>query len=182
MCVPPFRVQCLADVPFLDAALDLYPDDLRAQIDTINEFVLDKINNSVYAVGFARDQQAYKEAFTKVFNALDLLECILGKQRYLVGDRLTEADVRLFVTLIRFDAVYVGLYKCNRQRIFDYDALRNYTQEIHQKVKDTVDIDEIKFVSYQMKDLNPFGIVPIGPDVSYLDQPHNRDQLFPAAV
>ena len=136
----------------------------------------------MYRAGFARKQEPYEEAFTKLFTALDQVEGILSKQRYLVGDRMTEADIRLFTTLVRFDAVYVGHFKCNRQRIFDYDALRNFTQEMYQKVKDTVHFDHIKRHYYESHvQYNPFGIVPLGPDLAYLDKPHNRDQLFPAS-
>ncbi|AFY69279.1 Glutathione transferase [Thalassoporum mexicanum PCC 7367] len=160
--------------------LDFCPDDLVAEIDEINEFVYDNINNGVYKCGFATTQAAYAEAFASLFDALDKLEARLSKQRYLVGDRLTEADWRLFTTLVRFDPVYVGHFKCNKQRIADYPNLSNYLRELYQygDVAETVNLDHIKQHYYAShKTINPTGIIPIGPDLNY-SQPHNRDRSY----
>lgn len=158
---------------------DFYPQALRQEIGEINEMVYHQINNGVYKAGFATSAQAYEEAVSALFEALDQLEVRLSNQRYLVGDRLTEADWRLFTTLIRFDAVYVGHFKCNLRRIDDYPALSNYLRELYQmpKVAQTVDIDNIKthyYASHEM--INPTRIVPKGPLLNF-DAAHNRDQL-----
>ena len=117
---------------FGDAPLDYYPEPLRAEIDAMNALVYPNINNGVYRAGFASTQEAYEEAFNELFKTLDQLEERLGKQRYLVGKQMTEADWRLFTTLLRFDPVYVGHFKCNQQRIADYPNLSNYTRELYQ--------------------------------------------------
>lgn len=155
---------------------DLYPEGLRAEIDDINADVYDRVNNGVYKAGFATSQDAYEEAVTALFEALDGLEARLARQRYLVGDRFTEADVRLFTTLVRFDPVYVGHFKCNIRRLCDYPNLWGYTRDIYQMpgVAQTVRMDHIKthyYASHQT--INPSGVVPVGP-VLDLDQPHGR--------
>jgi putative glutathione S-transferase len=131
---------------FGDADLDLYPVALRAEIDEINRFVYDNVNNGVYRAGLAKSQTAYEQAFRNVFAAFDKLEARLSRRRWLVGGRFTEADLRLFPTLIRFDTVYYLLFKCNLRRLADYHHLSNYTQEIYQMpgVAETVDFDKIK--------------------------------------
>lgn len=157
--------------------LDFYPQPLRGEIDEINAFVYPNVNNGVYRCGFATTQAAYEEAFADLFSALDQLEERLGKQRYLVGDRLTEADWRLFTTLVRFDAVYVGHFKCNRQRIADLPNLHGYLRELYQVpgVAETVNLDHIKRHYYGSHGtINPTGIVPVGPALD-LDAPHGRD-------
>jgi putative glutathione S-transferase len=156
--------------------LDFYPESLQTEIDDINEFVYDNINNGVYRSGFATTPEAYEEAFDKLFDALDEVEHILSKQRYLVGSTLTEADWRLFTTLIRFDAVYVGHFKCNKYRIEDYPNLSNYVRELYQVsgVAETVDFYHIKrhyYFSHTM--INPTQVVPKGPYIEYT-RPHNR--------
>jgi putative glutathione S-transferase len=158
---------------------DYYPQDLRGEIDVINARVYDTVNNGVYKAGFATSQQAYEEAVGPLFETLDWLEEILGRQRYLVGARLTEADIRLFTTLIRFDAVYVGHFKCNIRRIADYPALSAFVRDLHQRpaIGRTVDFDHIKRHYYQShRTLNPTGVVPLGPLID-LDSPHGRDDL-----
>jgi putative glutathione S-transferase len=146
--------------------VDLYPEAHQAEIDALAPWLYDKLNNGVYRAGFARSQAAYGEAVADVFCALDTLEARLSDGRnYLVGDRVAEADIRLFVTLARFDAAYYGLFKCNRRRIADYPALRAYTARIHALpgVENTVNIDHIKAGYYSIKALNPNGIIPSGP-------------------
>lgn len=162
-----------------DASVDFYPEELRPQIDEINEIVYENVNNGVYRAGFATTQEAYEEAFNALFETLDALEDRLGRQRYLVGDRLTEADWRLFTTLVRFDPVYVGHFKCNLRRIADYPNLSNYVRELYQVpgVAETVNMQQIKGHYYTSHPtINPTRIVPLGPKVDYL-APHNRDLL-----
>lgn len=162
-----------------DASKDFYPEPLRAGIDEINAFVYPNVNNGVYRCGFATTQAAYKEAFAALFDALDRLEARLARQRYLVGAQLTEADIRLFTTLVRFDAVYVGHFKTNRQRIADYPNLSGYLRELYQLpgVADTVNFHHIKHHYYgSHKTINPTGIVPVGPELD-LSAPHGRDHL-----
>ena len=149
-----------------DAGVDLYPEELRVEIDTINQRVYQDINNGVYRCGFATTQEAYAAAFEVLFAALDWLDARLGDQRFLIGDAITEADWRLFTTLIRFDAVYVGHFKCNLRRIADYPDLSRYLGELYATpgVAETVDMDHIKrhyYVTHRA--LNPNGIVPLGP-------------------
>jgi len=158
---------------------DYYPAELRQDIDQINDLIYNTVNNGVYKAGFATRQQAYEKAFGELFNTLDLLEERLGSQRYLVGSTVTEADWRLFTTLIRFDAVYHGHFKCNKRRIEDYPALSNYVRELYQtaNVADTVNFQHIQRHYYYSHDMiNPTRIVPAGPAMDYL-RPHNRDTL-----
>ncbi|MCB1855556.1 MAG: glutathione S-transferase C-terminal domain-containing protein, partial [Halieaceae bacterium] len=158
---------------------DYYPAALRSQIDTINERVYDAINNGVYRAGFATTQAAYEEAYYKLFDALDWVEQTLGGQRYLAGPGLTEADWRLFTTLIRFDAVYHGHFKTNRQRIADYPAIGNYLRELYQYpgVAQTVNFAHIKQHYYgSHATINPSRVVPLGPHQDFT-LPHDRDRL-----
>lgn len=155
---------------------DYYPEPLRAEIDAINARVYDTVNNGVYRAGFATSQEAYEEAVAPLFESLDWLESILSKRRYLLGPRLTEADVRLFTTLIRFDAVYVGHFKCNLRRIVDYPNLAGYVRDVYQVpgVGGTVCIDHIKRHYYESHPtVNPTGIVPVGPILDFT-LPHGR--------
>jgi putative glutathione S-transferase len=168
---------------FGNAALDLYPEALRSAIDETNTFVYDAINNGVYRCGFAGTQAAYEQSFRKLFAALDSIEQRLDGQRYLVGDQFTEADLRLFPTLVRFDAVYYGHFKCNLRRLADYHNLSNYTRDIYQMpgVAETVDIPRIKLGYYGgMRHLNPSGIIPLGPELDF-SAPHDRGRLAKAA-
>jgi len=169
---------------FTNATEDYYPADLRAEIDAINEVIYPTINNGVYRAGFASSQVAYEEAVVAMFETLDDLEERLGKQRYLVGDRLTEADWRLWVTLIRFDACYVGAFKCNIRRIADYPNLTNYTRELYQipGIAETFSFDYAKMNYYGIERVNPNGIIPVGPvdQEGFYSAPHDRDR-FPAA-
>jgi putative glutathione S-transferase len=169
---------------FGDARLDLCPADLRDEIDRVNAFVYDRVNNGVYKAGFATTQEKYEAAFDALFGALDELDARLARQRWLVGNRLTEADIRLFTTLVRFDAVYVGHFKCNRQRVADYENLSGYLRDLYQVpgVAGTVDFEHIKrhyYASHTM--INPTGIVPKGPSLK-LDVPHGRERLGPEAL
>lgn len=157
--------------------LDLYPESKRIEIDNINSRVYDDINNGVYRTGFATTQQSYEKAYHKLFSALDEIEARLARQRYLCGDIVTEADWRLFVTLIRFDAVYVGHFKCNKKRIADYPNIFNYMLELYQwpGVAETTFVDHIKYHYYYSHEMiNPTQIVPLGPEQDLL-QKHNRD-------
>ena len=151
--------------------VDLYPEDLRRDIDALNEAVYHKLNNGVYRCGFATTQVAYEEAYHGVFEMLDELEKRLGKGPYLFGDRLTEADIRLFVTLIRFDAAYYGLFKANLRRIVDYPNLAAYQARLLEipAFRETVNISHIKRGYYSIKSLNPSGIVPLGPEGPVLE-------------
>ncbi|WP_421591564.1 glutathione S-transferase family protein [Shinella sp. M27] len=154
-----------------DESVDLYPEALRAEIDALNERIYPALNNGVYRTGFATTQVAYEEAYQGVFAMLDELESRLSDGRpFLTGTTFTEADIRLFVTLIRFDAAYFGLFKCNRQRLADYTALSAYTKRVLDLpgVRETVNIDHIKHGYYSIKSLNPNRIVPLGPDLSPL--------------
>ena len=158
---------------------DYYPSALRAQIDAMNERIYDEINNGVYRAGFATTQQAYEAAYYRLFDALDWVESLLGRQRYLAGAVLTEADWRLFTTLIRFDAVYYGHFKTNRQRIADYPAISNYLRELYQYpgVAQTVNFAHIKQHYYGSHvTINPTQVVPLGPEQDFT-LAHNRDQL-----
>ncbi len=158
---------------------DFYPEALRDEIDAVNARVYDTVNNGVYKAGFATSQEAYEEALTPLFESLDWLEERLSQRRYLVGDQLTEADIRLFTTLVRFDAVYVGHFKCNLRRISDYPALQGFLRDIYQLpgVASTVNFQHIKGHYYQShRTINPTGIVPCGP-VLDLDSSHERDRM-----
>ncbi|MCF6323278.1 MAG: glutathione S-transferase family protein [Gammaproteobacteria bacterium] len=158
---------------------DYYPEALREAIDQVNAFVYENINNGVYQCGFATTQAAYKKAFEQLFSALDEVELKLAQQRYLVGDQITEADWRLFTTLIRFDAVYVGHFKCNRQRIADYPNLSHYLRALYQQagIAKTVNMIHIKQHYYYSHDvINPTRIVPVGPQQNF-NAPHDRDRF-----
>lgn len=162
---------------------DFYPEDLRPDIDAVNELVYHDVNNGVYKAGFATSQEAYEEAFDTLFARLDWMDERLATQRYLAGDRLTEADLRAFTTLVRFDAVYVGHFKTNKQRIADYPHLSGYLRELYQLpgVAATVDMEHIKGHYYAShRTINPTGVIPKGPDLD-LDAPHGRDGLAKAA-
>jgi len=162
-----------------DPGLDLYPEPLREEIDRTNDRVYNSINDGVYRCGFASTQWAYEEAFIEVFEALDWADDLLGERRFLLGDRITEADWRLFATLVRFDAVYVGHFKCNQRRIADYDNLAGYLRELYQRpgIVETVDFDHIKRHYYMTHpQINPSRVVPAGP-VLDLDSPPGRDHL-----
>ena len=164
---------------FTDNRTDYYPEALRGDIDAINGKVYAAVNNGVYRTGFATRQEAYEEAFRKLFDMLDELEERLARQRYLVGEAITEADWRLFATLVRFDAVYVGHFKCNWRRIADYPNLSNYLRELYQipGVSDTVHLDHIKAHYYgSHRQINPTGIVPVGPDLDF-SAPHDRGRF-----
>ncbi len=154
-----------------EASIDLYPEDLRADIDALNDRVYPRLNNGVYRAGFATTQWAYEEAFVDVFATLDDLEERLNNGPFLFGRRLTEADIRVFVTLVRFDAVYHGLFKCNLRRIADYANLSAYLSHMLDApgVRETVNIDHIKRGYYSIKALNPNGVVPLGPELTWLD-------------
>ncbi|PAW35024.1 glutathione-dependent reductase [Pantoea vagans] len=152
-----------------DNRIDLYPAALRAEIDALNESLYPRLNNGVYRAGFATTSVSYQQAFNDVFSQLDELEALLSDGRtFLLGERLTETDIRLFVTLIRFDVAYHGLFKCNLRRIRDYTLLNRYLKSILSVsgVRETVNIDHIKQGYYSIKALNPNGIVPAGPDLS----------------
>jgi putative glutathione S-transferase len=162
---------------YTNVDVDFYPQSLRAQIDEINEPIYNNINNGVYRAGFARNQRAYDRAYSQLFDTLDELESRLAGQRYLVGDRITEADWRLFTTLVRFDAVYYGHFKTNRKRLVDYPNLWAYTRDLYQVpgVAATVNMDHIKTHYYgSHRSINPTGIVPQGPDIDF-QQPHGRN-------
>jgi putative glutathione S-transferase len=155
---------------------DYYPQDLRDEIDALNALIYERINNGVYRAGFATTQEAYDEAVHPLFETLDRLDARLADCRWLCGDRLTEADIRLSTTLIRFDAVYVGHFKCNLKRIADYANLSGYLRDFHQLpgIAGTVDFRHIKGHYYEShRTINPTGIVPAGP-VLDLDAPHGR--------
>lgn len=158
---------------------DFYPTSKHKEIEAINALVYDNINNGVYRCGFATSQQAYEEAYAKLFAALDDIEQRLSRQRYLVGDTITEADWRLFTTLIRFDAVYHGHFKCNRQRLEDFPQLSHYVRELYQwpAIADTVDFYHIKRHYYfSHANINPTQIVPHGPNIDFCT-PHNRERF-----
>jgi putative glutathione S-transferase len=156
---------------------DYYPQTLRAEIDAVNEHVYPNVNNGVYKTGFATTQTAYEEAFEQVFAILDWLDARLAGQRYLAGGQITEADWRLFVTLVRFDAVYYSHFKCNRRRIVDYPQLSGYLRELYQipGIAETVNLSHIKQHYYRSHPtINPNGIVPVGPALDF-DAPQGRE-------
>ena len=157
---------------------DYYPAALRAEIDAVNERVYHNVNNGVYRAGFAKSQAAYEEAYDGLFSTLDWLEERLSKQRYLVGNQITEADWRLFPTLVRFDVAYFSIFKCNRQRIADYPNLSNYMRELYQVpgVAGTVTPRYYVINYYSIPKVNPSGIIPKGTPVD-LGQPHDRARL-----
>ncbi|MBO3761049.1 glutathione S-transferase family protein [Ciceribacter sp. L1K22] len=161
---------------------DYCPDDLVGEIDELNARIYDNVNNGVYKAGFATSQDAYESAVKPLFDTLDWLESRLSGQRFLMGDRLTEADWRLFTTLVRFDAVYVGHFKCNIRRIADYPHLSAYLRDLYQwpGVAETVNMRHIKHHYYRShKTINPSGVVPVGPALDF-DRPHGRDKLAEA--
>jgi glutathionyl-hydroquinone reductase len=161
-------------------APDLYPQPLRPQIDAVNKLVFQDVNNGVYRCGFAGSQRAYDVAYRRLFARLDELSSVLAMQRYLVGDTITEADIRLFTTLVRFDPVYHGHFKCNRQKLAEMPVLWAYARDLFQTpgFGDTVDFDHIKRHYYLVhRDINPTGIVPGGPDLSNWLAPHGREVL-----
>ena len=158
---------------------DYWPAEMRDAIEEVNADIYANINNGVYRSGFATSVEAYEDSVTKLFAALDRMETRLSTRRYLMGDRVTEADWRFFTTLIRFDAVYVGHFKCNIRRIDDYPALSGYMRELYQMpgIADTVVMPHIKRHYYAShRTINPTGIVPVGPDLDF-DAPHGRDSL-----
>jgi glutathionyl-hydroquinone reductase len=160
--------------------LDLYPADLKEKIDEWNEKIYHSVNNGVYRCGFAQTQEAYDIACEQLFTTLDEIDAILEKDRYLCGDRLTLADVRLFTTLFRFDVAYYGLFKCNRRRIQDYKHLGAYLRDLYQipGVASTCDQESVKRDYYgNLFPLNPGGIIPSGPDLTNLYEPHGREML-----
>ncbi|KAF3487580.1 hypothetical protein F2Q69_00057083 [Brassica cretica] len=159
--------------------LDLYPSHLQAKIDEANEWIYSGINNGVYRCGFAKKQEPYEEAVQQVYEALDRCEEILGKHRYICGDTLTETDIRLFVTLIRFDEVYAVHFKCNKKLLREYPNLFNYTKDIFQVpgMSSTVNMNHIKQHYYgSHPSINPFGIIPHGPNIDY-SSPHDRHRF-----
>ena len=160
---------------------DYYPESQSDEIDELNDWVYHTINNGVYKAGFATTQVAYDEAVVDLFDALDALEQRLSSQRYLTGSEITEADWRLFSTLIRFDACYVGAFKCNIRRIQDYPNLLNYTRELYQipGIADTFSFEYAKRNYYGIKRVNPNGIVPLGPEnpEAMYSAPHDRDRF-----
>ncbi|MEJ8561827.1 glutathione S-transferase family protein [Yoonia sp. GPGPB17] len=158
---------------------DYCPDKLRNEVDAMNARVFEAINSGVYAAGFATAQIAYDEAITELFDMLDELEKVLGRQRYLIGDRLTEADWRLFTSLVRFDHVYHGHFKCNRSRLIDYPNLTGWLRELFQMpgISETVRLDHVIPNYYASHDwINPSRVVAFGPDMTF-DQPHEREHL-----
>ena len=164
---------------YTDRSIDLYPDDLREEIDAINERVFRDVNNGVYKAGFATTQSAYEDAFDALFATLDWLDDRLSRQRYLVGNGITEADVRLYVTLVRFDPVYHYHFKCNLRRLVDYPHLWPHTRDLHQTpgFGDTTNFDHIRRHYYCTHDkINPTAIVPKGPDIDWLE-PHGRERV-----
>ena len=163
--------------------IDLYPAALREKIDGLNAEIYERVNNGVYKAGFARTQAAYEDAVRPLFATLDQLEEWLGARRYLCGERITEADWRLFTTLVRFDPVYLGHFKCNLRRLVEYPALWAYTRELYQwpGVRETTDFEHIRRHYYTSHEsINPLRFVPIGPELDF-DAPHGRDRL-PAAA
>ncbi|QGM80326.1 glutathione S-transferase family protein [Otariodibacter oris] len=159
--------------------VNFLPAELVKEVDELNEFIYPNINNGVYRSGFATTQEAYEEAVVQLFNALDKIEERLSTRRYLTGSQITEADWRLFTTLVRFDPVYVGHFKCNIKRIVDYPNLWGYLRDLYQVpgVADTVNMDHIKKHYYQSHDtINPTGVVPVGPDIDFTTS-HGREKL-----
>ena len=161
---------------FTNVHTDYYPEPLRAEIGRLNDLIYPNINNGVYRAGFATSQAAYEQAFRNVFDTLDEIEQILSQHRYLTGNTITEADWRLFSTLIRFDAVYYSHFKCNWRRIAEFENLSNYLRDLYQVpgVAETVSIEQIKRHYYgSQRQVNPTGIVPVGPQLDFA-APHNR--------
>ena len=158
---------------------DYYPEKSRNEIDQINSRTYDTVNNGVYKCGFATSQQAYEDAVVPLFETLDWLEQRLQTQRYLLGDQITEADWRLFTTLVRFDPVYYGHFKCNLKHLYEYSNLWAYTRDLYQQpgISETINMHHIKHHYYGSHNtINPSGVVPLGPEINYLE-PHNRANL-----
>ena len=158
---------------------DYYPEALRPEIDSVNDRVYETLNNGVYRSGFATSQEAYEAAVYPLFDTLDWLEARLANQRFLVGNQITEADWRLFPTLVRFDAVYHGHFKCNRQRLVDYPHLWAYTRDLYQQpgIAETVDMEHIRKHYYSSQEsVNPTRVVAIGPELDF-NEPHGREEL-----
>lgn len=161
-------------------APELYPEALRDEMDTVMQLIYHDVNNGVYRAGFATDQGAYQEAYSALFNRLDWLSKRLERQRYLMGDTITEADIRLWPTLVRFDAVYHGHFKCNRQKLSEMPVLWGYARDLFQTpgFGDTIDFGETKEHYYGVhRGINPTGIVPVGPDGSNWTSQHDREEL-----
>jgi len=161
---------------FTNVHTDYYPKELRPEIDRLNDLIYTNVNNGVYRAGFATAQDAYEQAFRNVFDTLDELEQILSQHRYLVGNTITEADWRLFCTLIRFDAVYYSHFKCNWRHIYEYQNLGNYMRDLYQQpgVAETTSLAQIKRHYYgSQRQVNPTGIVPVGPQRDF-SAPHDR--------
>lgn len=159
--------------------LDFYPKVLRNEIDAINATIYENVNNGVYRCGFANSQAAYNAAYKRLFDTLDMLEDLLSKQRYLVGEQLTEADWRLFTTLVRFDAVYYNHFKTNKKRLTEYPNLWAFTRELYQmpNIAETVNMDHIKYHYFAShRSINPTGIVPQGPDIDFMEV-HGRNKF-----
>jgi putative glutathione S-transferase len=164
---------------FTNSTLDLYPEKLRTEIDELNDFIYENVNDGVYRAGFATSQQAYDRAVRRLFDALDQLDARLARRRFLLGAEFVETDWRLFVTLVRFDAVYYGHFKCNIRRIVDYPHLFGYLKDLYQTdgVAETVNFDHIKRHYYVThSDINPSRIVPVGPDQDLAGR-HGRERL-----
>ena len=164
---------------YSNSEMDFYPETLRAEIDAINDVVYNDVNNGVYKAGFATIKTAYEKAFDHLFNTMDDLEERLSKKRYLVGDQITEADWRLFTTLVRFDAVYYNHFKTNKKRLMDYPNLWAYTRELYQVpgVAETVNMDHIKYHYFAShRSINPTGIVPKGPEIDFM-LAHGRESI-----
>jgi glutathionyl-hydroquinone reductase len=164
---------------FTNVHTDYYPAELRGEIDRINDIVYPTVNNGVYRAGFATSQDAYEEAARGIFATFDQLEERLSRQRYLAGKQITEADWRLFTTLVRFDAVYYSHFKCNLRRVTDYPNLSNYLRDLYQVpgIAETVSLEQIKRHYYgSQRQVNPTGIVPIGPLLDFT-QPHDRGRF-----
>jgi putative glutathione S-transferase len=163
-----------------DGAPDLYPEALRDEVDEVNDVVYREVNNGVYRAGFAGKQESYEDAYRTLFDRLDWLSDRLSRQRYLVGDTITEADVRLFTTLVRFDPVYHGHFKCNRSKLSEMPVLWAYARDLFMTpgFGDTIDFVHIKEHYYEVhRDINPTGIVPAGPDLTNWLEPHGREAL-----
>ncbi len=161
----------------LNPTLDLYPQELKEKIDSWNDRIYKNVNNGVYRCGFAQSQAAYNQACEELFTTLDEIDTVLETNRYLCGSNVTLADVRLFTTLFRFDIAYYGLFKCNRRRIKDYPNLGAYLRDMYQlkNVADTCDLESVKYDYYgSLFPLNPGSIIPAGPDITYLLEPHGR--------
>ena len=165
---------------FTPEKTNYYPEELRDEIDSINAKIYETLNNGVYRCGFATTQKAYEAAFRELFACLDELELRLSNRRFLLGNRITEADWRLFTTLIRFDSVYYSHFKTNLRRIRGYPELFGYTRDLYQQsgIKQTVNFEHIKqHYYYSHETINPFRIVPVGPELDF-EAPHQREERF----